>query len=121
MKNTIKAWIGITALAISNVALAAGSTTSFTKWNDASQYNYGEMTLDKQINSWLAYLTGFTLLVAVVIGLWWAFNILTAAGDEEKVKTWKSIILRAVFWIIAIFSIYMIMNFVISWLFWGTN
>lgn len=117
MKNTIKAWIGLTALAISNVALAVKSEDSFRWWNQATQYDYGWRSLPEQINTWLGYLTSFTLLVAVVIGLWWAFNILTAAWDEEKVKTWKSIILRAVFWIIAIFSIYMIMSFVISSLF----
>lgn len=119
MKNTIKAWIGLSALAISNVALAARSSSDFTRWNDASQYNYGWLSLDNQINAWLSYLTWFLLLVAVVIGLWWAFNILTAAGDEDKVKKGKDIIIRACLWLVAIFSIYMIMSFVISSLFGG--
>lgn len=118
MKNTIKAGLGLSALAMTNIALAAwNSSTSFTRGNDASQFNYGGQTLDQQINSWLGYLTGFLLLVSVVIGLWWAFNILTAAGDEDKVKTGKSIILRAAGWLVAVFSIYMIMSFVISTLF----
>ena len=117
MKNTIKAGLGLGALAISQVALAAGSSSNFTRNNDAGSFNYGGQTLDKQITSWISYLTGFLLLVAVVSGLYWAFNILTAAGDEDKVKTGKSIIIRACLGLVAVFSIYMIMSFVISSLF----
>ena len=117
MKNTIKAGLGLGALAISQVALAAGSSSNFTRNNDAGSFNYGGQTLDKQITSWISYLTGFLLLVAVVIGLYWAFNIFTAAGDEDKVKTGKSIIIRACLGLVAVFSIYMIMSFVISSLF----
>ena len=118
MKNTIKASVGLWLLAVSNVALAASNSSSnYTIWNEAEKLRTTNTTLDNVIINWIGYITSFLYLVAVVIGLWWAFHILTAAGDEEKVKKGKDIIIRAVFWIVAIFSINIIMKFVIEALF----
>lgn len=115
MKNTIKAGIGLSALAMTEITLAA---TSFDKHSQAAERNSTTTKqLDVLIMDWIGYLTGFLYLVALCIGLWWAYNILTAAGDEEKVKTGKSIILRAVLWLVAVFAINVIMKFVISALF----
>ena len=111
MKNTIKASVGLWLLAVSN------SSSNYTRWNEAEKLRTTNTTLDNVIINWIGYITSFLYLVAVVIGLWWAFNILTAAGDEEKVKKGKDIIIRAVFWIVAIFSINIIMKFVIEALF----
>ena len=111
MKNTIKASVGLWLLAVSNVALAASNSSSnYTRWNEAEKLRTTNTTLDNVIINWIGYITSFLYLVAVVIGLWWAFNILTAAGG-------KDIIIRAVFWIVAIFSINIIMKFVIEALF----
>lgn len=121
IKNTLTAVAGLSALTVSNMALAAGSASTFSKSADASQYNYGGQSLTAQINTWIGWLTGFLLLVSVIIGLWWAFQILTAAGDEDKVKKGKNIIVRACLGLVAIFSIYMIMSFVISGLFGATT
>jgi len=51
---------------------------------------------DNVLETWIGYLTGFLYLIAVVMILWGAFNILTAAGDEEKVKKGKTVLMQAV-------------------------
>ena len=110
MKNTIKASVGLWLLAVSNVALAASNSSSnYTRWNEAEKLRTTNTTFDNVIINWIGYITSFLYLVAVVIGLWWAFNILVKKG--------KDIIIRAVFWIVAIFSINIIMKFVIEALF----
>jgi hypothetical protein len=49
--------------------------------------------------------------------LWGAFNILTAAWDEEKVKKGKTILMQAVAWLIVVFLANSIIMWVITGLF----
>lgn len=63
-----------------------------------------ETELDDIVTNWTVYLLWFLYLVSVIYWLYWAYNILTAASDDEKVEKWKKIIMRAVLWIIVIFS-----------------
>lgn len=113
--NTIKASIGLGLLATTNVTMAAGNVR-FTNWSE-ERLKTTDNPLDQVITNWINYISTFLGLIAVCIGLWWAFNILTAAGDEEKVKTGKAIIIRAVLWLVAVFAVNIIMRFVISALF----
>lgn len=124
VKNTIKASAGLGLLAISNVALATNTTSTNVNTNkfmtqswQASNLQTTQNTLDVVLVKWIWYITWFLGLIAIIIGLWWAFNILTAAWDEEKVKKGKDIIIRVIFWLVAIFSINIIMRFVINALF----
>ncbi len=70
--------------------------------------------LVETIQWWIAALMTLLYIVAVVFWLWGAFNILTAAWDEEKVKKWKSVILNAVIWIVVIFIVGSLMSFLIG-------
>lgn len=115
--NTVKASIGLGLLATTNMVMAAKSSSMFESWNSGEKLKTTDNTLDNVVINWIGYITSFLYLIAVCIGLWWAFNILTAAGDEEKVKTGKAIIIRAVLWLVAIFAINIIMKFVINALF----
>lgn len=116
MKNTIKAGVGLSALAISNVAMAANMFDKNSGGVEATIWT-SKKSFDQLVLDWISYISGFLYLIAVVIGLWWAFNILTAAGDEDKVKKGKDIIVRAILWLIAVFAVSVIMRFVISALF----
>lgn len=128
VKNTISAAAGLSLLAISNVALAAsaGSTTAglnsgnFYSSNNGSALTTSTKDAPEVVSGWLVWLTWFLFFAAVIMGLWGAYNILTAGGDEEKVKKGKDIIIRAVLWIVAVFSVSIIMNFVIRALFSNT-
>lgn len=72
-----------------------------------------DITLDKLIENWVVYLLWFLYLVSVSYWLYWAFNILTAGSDDDKVEKWKKIIFRAVLWIIVIFSASIIAQFLL--------
>ncbi|RKW20595.1 hypothetical protein D8B46_09285 [Candidatus Gracilibacteria bacterium] len=70
--------------------------------------------LDELTVNGIVYLMGFLYLVSIVYGLYGAWHILTAGGDDEKVKKGKTIIIRAVIGIVVIFSAYTIVNFVLG-------
>lgn len=124
VKNTISAAAGLSLLAVSNTALAVSS-----RINDSSAFKNGSgdelqtswLGLDSVIGNMIVWISGFLYFAAVIMGLWGAYNILTAGGDEEKVKKGKDIIIRAVLWIIAVFLVSIIMNFVISSIFTAWN
>ena len=74
-------------------------------------------TIKASVGLWLLAVSNVALAASNSSSNYTRWNILTAAGDEEKVKKGKDIIIRAVFWIVAIFSINIIMKFVIEALF----
>ena len=69
------------------------------------------------LNNWVGFLVGFLYFVWVVMILWAGFNVLTANGDEEKVKKWKSIIIQAVIGLVVVFIANSIVTWVITQLF----
>ncbi len=75
-----------------------------------------DKNVDLVIQDYTAYLLWFLYLVAVIYWLWGWFNILTAWWDDDKVKTWKKIIIQALLWIVVIFLAGPIVNlFLWSW------
>ncbi|MDD3793199.1 MAG: hypothetical protein PHI37_00090 [Candidatus Gracilibacteria bacterium] len=58
---------------------------------------------DIVIQDYTQYLLGFLYLLAVLYGIYGGFKILTAAEDDEKVKSGKTIIIQAILGIIIIF------------------
>ena len=75
--------------------------------------------VDVVIQDYTAYLLWFLYLVAVIYWLYGWFKILTAWEDDDKVKSWKTIIIQALFWILIIFLAAPIVNFFL-WN-WGSN
>ncbi len=73
-----------------------------------------DWTADVVIQRWLWRLLTFLYLIAVLIGIWWGFNILTAAWDEEKVKKGKTILIQALAWIVVIFLAGSIINWLLT-------
>lgn len=74
---------------------------------------------DIVIQNYTQYLLWFLYLVAVIYWLYGWFKILTAAEDDDKVKSWKTIIIQALIWIVIIFLAGPIVNFFL-WN-WGNN
>ena len=96
IKSSIYAWIaGLTALQTSSLfaagtpdgtfGVAKGGTTAGTLESDS---------LDIAIQKYVNYIMTFLYLLAVLYALWGGFQILTAGGDEEKVKKWKTILIQ---------------------------
>ena len=66
------------------------------------------------IQNMVWYLIWLLYLIALIINLYWGFSILTAGWDEEKVKKWRSTILRWVIGLIIIFLASTLVNWVIT-------
>ena len=99
LKTTSYSAIALVSTAYSqvNAAIDYGNTkvTENVKWNSG--------TIDQTINNILSYLFGFLYLVAFILIIWAGFNILTANGDDEKVKSWKKIVIQALIGLVLIF------------------
>ncbi len=117
MNNVIKnslyttVWIALVSLNTANATINSG------QWVQAGLRTDG--TADVVIQTWLQNLLTFLYLVAVLLGIWWGFNILTAAWDEGKVKKGKTILIQAIAWIVVIFLagsiIDWLLTFIVGW------
>lgn len=100
------AWVTLTALNQANAAIDPGTVTNDGIVTDG--------TVDTVIQWYVANILGFLYLVAVLYWLWGWFNILTAGWDEDKVKTWKTVIINALIWIVVIFLVGTIVELLIK-------
>ncbi|MFK7780457.1 MAG: pilin [Candidatus Gracilibacteria bacterium] len=73
-----------------------------------------EQSASEFIQSIVAYILGFLMLLSVIIIIYAGVVLLTGAGDEEKAKKTKQIILYAIFGLIIIFLAYPISKFVFT-------
>jgi hypothetical protein len=73
-------------------------------------------TASEYIQKIVVYLLSFLALVAVLIIIYAWVNILTSAGDDERVKKSTWMIKYAIIWLVIIFLAYPITTFVI-WVF----
>lgn len=113
MKNIVKnsmyagAWVALTALNSANAAINFGQdrVNEGVRWSGNSADN----AIQNLIQNALIFLG----IIAVIFIIYAGFLILTAWGDEEKVKKGKTIIMQAGIGIVVIFLAYSI----VSWLF----
>ena len=68
-------------------------------------------TADTAIQDLVGTLFLYLGLLAVLYGLWGGFQILTAGGDEDKVKKGKTILVQVAIWIVVIF----LANSIVTW------
>lgn len=122
MKNIIKkslyttAWIllsspvvlATTTSSLKSTIKSTGSATALENWT----WDWFIETIQNIISyaAWLLY------LIAVVFALYGWFQILTAWGDDGKVKKGKTTLINAALWLAAIFLASTVINWVI-WLF----
>jgi len=111
MKNLVKTGLAsvFVAQAAAVSAIDATSTQGTTKWDNITGDNF-ITTLDNM----LGFVIGLLYFVAVVFALWGGFQILTAGGDEEKVKKGKTTLIQAVIGLIVIFLASNIITWIIS-------
>lgn len=125
IKNGFYACTGFALLSLNSVNAAwVGWGIDFWGSNEVDWgLRWTEAEADQVIEGWVQYLVWFLYLVAFIMMVYWAFNILTAAWDEEKVKKWKTILIQAVAWMIVVFIANSIIQWLLVWLFgsaaWG--
>lgn len=79
-------------------------------WNTKVTVGGENRNIETAVQSYIEQFSLYLSLIAVAYALWWGFNILTAAWDEEKVKTGKTIIIHALIWLLVIFIAKLIIN-----------
>ena len=104
------------------VARAAGTdgTSFFGQQNVRWDVVWAEERGDAAIQILVGRVIAFLYIVAVLYGLWGGFNILTAGGDEEKVKKGKTIIIQALIGLVVIFLASSIVQWLIESVLIGT-
>ena len=77
--------------------------------NDTSK-NTADVTIQNLINQAMMYIS----ILAVCYGIWGGFQIITAGGDEEKVKKGRTILIQVVIGIIVIWLAGSIVKWVVG-------
>lgn len=110
IKNLAYAGVWFASVAYTNVVSATAGWLSNQKVPSNSIAQWGN--LEDTIQNYLGFLLTFLYIVAVVYGLWWGFNILTAGWDDEKVGKGKKVIINALIGIIVIFIVWEIVKLI---------
>ncbi len=111
MKNILKA--SIAALVVAQTELASAAI-NFGGSNVQEGLRGSGDTADGAVQSLITNAIGFLYLVAVVFALWGGFNILTAGGDEEKVKKGKTILIQAALGLVVIWLASSIITWIVT-------
>jgi len=70
---------------------ATATTNVGVSWTGASTND----TLINVIKVFINWMLGMLALIALVVLLWWGFQMVTAAGSDEKYKKWFKILQQA--------------------------
>jgi type IV secretory pathway VirB2 component (pilin) len=65
------------------------------------------------VNNILWYIIGLFYFIAVAFGIYAGFTILTWAGEEEKMKKWKNILIYVIVGLVVIFLASQIVSWVV--------
>lgn len=77
---------------------------------NATSQNTADVEIQNLINKAMVYLS----ILAVMFGIWGGFQIVTAGGDEEKVKKGRTILIQVTVGIIVIWLAGSIVKWVVS-------
>jgi len=111
MKNIVKTGLAGAVVLHASIASAAinlgeSKVQSGLKGDDAAA--------DTAVQTLITNAISFLYLIAVVFALWGGFNILTAGGDEEKVKKGKTILIQAAIGLVVIFLASSIVKWIVG-------
>ena len=83
-------------------------------WTDHSQVDptWQEPRLIKTIKTTINRVLWILWLIALILCLWWWFQMLTAAGDESKVKSWTKVLKHAAIWLVVIWLSRLLVSFI---------
>ena len=102
--------------------LFTGSTSSTHIWIDtigtSSDTKWSLIQIIKNAINWVL---GMLSLVALVLCLWWWFQIVTAAWDEWKQKKWVSVLKHAAIWLVVIWLSWFVVTIIFWLLRWVTT
>ncbi len=120
-----KVWILIWSAIVWATTIAAPISTVFAFWESNVQNNMNIawsksswwsnelITFVQNAVNWILWLLG---LISIIILIWGGFQMITAAWDDGKYKKWFTIVKQAVIWLILIWSAWMIVSLVFSFM-----
>lgn len=103
--------VGYAALAVGLVGIQNVAAIDFGRQRVESQITGATGTADTAIQRLVANVLMFLAILAVLYGIYGGFLIMTAGGDEEKVKKGRTIIFQVIIGLIVIF----LANSIIQW------
>jgi len=113
MKNIIK------TTAYSTVALASVATTFAVDYgqNEVKQdFGWNQGTdIKSTLSNILTYILGFLSIIAIAFAIYGGFQILTAGGDDDKVKKGKTTLINALIGIFVIMVAWSIVGWLLTW------
>jgi hypothetical protein len=110
MKNIVKTGLATAVIAHATLVSAA---IDFEGTNLVQGGVKGDdATADQAIQTIISRAVTFLYILALVYALYGGFNIMTAGGDEEKVKKGKTILIQAGIGLVVIF----LANSIVSWI-----
>jgi type IV secretory pathway VirB2 component (pilin) len=114
MKKTLYTLVGVGLLTMNSVSSVGAWWEPNENGGECKEWvcPTGETGLFNVVQNIIGWLTGFLYIVAVIYWLWWGFQILTASGEEEKVKKWKKVLINAWIWLVIIFLASSVVQFV---------
>ncbi len=111
MKDILKASV-FTGVALYTGVASAAMNLGETRVDDSLKGDAGGA--DVAVQRLISNAITFLYLIAVCYALWWGFNILTAGGDEEKVKKGKTILIHAAIGLVVIFLASSIVKWIVN-------
>lgn len=78
-------------------------------WVGTSSNDDTLLNVIKKAVNWVLWILS---LIALILCLWWWFQMLTAAWDDNKVKTWTKILKNAAIWLAVIWLSWLLVSFI---------
>lgn len=82
-----------------------------TIWTSNTQEG-GDARIIDTIRNAINWILWMLSLIALVLCLRWGFQMLTAAWDESKVKTWTKVLKHAAIWLAIIWLSWLLVSFI---------
>lgn len=116
MKTSAYSLVGLALSGYASItALASQSENTFWLGKaSTTSANLENRELSVAIQSYVNYFMTFLYLIAVLYALWGWFQILTAWGEEDKVKKGKTILIQWGIWLLVIWLAWTIVKWILS-------
>jgi hypothetical protein len=101
-------------ISLATLATLEQSFAAITTWGVDARLEGRTDDLPTAIQSLMSYATNFLYLIAVGFALYGGFQILTAGGEDDKVKSGKKILINAVLGLFVIFIAASVIKFVVK-------
>ena len=102
-------WISITYAQFWNNELISWYQVPWASQGTESRNDSRLLDVIQTAINWVLWMLS---LIALVLCLWWWFQMLTAGSDDWKVKSWTKILKNAALWLAVIWLSWLVVSFI---------